>query len=137
PAPGPPACDRPDTVLLAQEAPATPPAHDSPPAGPLPIRLLAPDTLRATLYDARATASDALDRRLPAPTAALARGLLLGGTSGMPPDLVESFRRAGLTHVVAVSGYNITLVAAALAPLARLTASRLGGFALPALAVLS
>ncbi|HEY3107680.1 MAG TPA: ComEC/Rec2 family competence protein, partial [Chloroflexota bacterium] len=94
------------------------------------------DALRSALYDAKAAASDALDRRLPAPTAALARGLLLGGTSGMPPGLAEAFRRAGLTHVVAVSGYNITLVAAALAPLARLAASRLGAFALPALAVL-
>ena len=76
------------------------------------------DALRRALYDLKAGAADALDRRLPAPYAALARGLLLGGTSGMPPDLVDAFQRSGLSHVVAVSGYNIALVVAALLPLA-------------------
>jgi ComEC/Rec2-related protein len=94
------------------------------------------DPLRRAVYRFKADATEALDRRLPAPTAALARGLLLGGTSGMPPELAEAFRQAGLTHVVAISGYNTTLVAVALAPLARLTTSRLVAFALPSLAIL-
>jgi competence protein ComEC len=84
------------------------------PESPLPLA----DALPRALHDLKAAAADALDRRLPAPHAALARGLLLGGTSGMPADLVESFQRSGMTHVVAVSGYNIALVVAALLPLA-------------------
>jgi competence protein ComEC len=86
-------------------------ALGSAPLGPV-------DLARRALYDLKAVAGDALTRGLPAPASALARGLLLGGTSGMPPDLVESFRRSGMTHVVAVSGYNVALVVAALLPLA-------------------
>jgi competence protein ComEC len=76
------------------------------------------DLARRALYDLKAAGADVLSLRLPAPESALARGLLLGGTSGMPPDLIESFRRSGMTHVVAVSGYNVALVVAALLPLA-------------------
>ena len=114
------------------------------PASPLPLgegkgegSSLGPlDWLLGALYAIKAAMGNALDRRLPAPYAALARGLLLGGTGGMPPDLVDSFRRAGLTHVVAVSGYNIALVAAALLPLTRLVrAGRVFAFAWPAFGV--
>jgi competence protein ComEC len=94
------------------------------------------DAAWGRLYALKAGAGDVLDRRLPAPASALARGLLLGGTTGMPPDLVESFRRSGMSHVVAVSGYNVTLVAAAVLPLGRF-AGRGGGVALAALAVVA
>ncbi len=41
-------------------------------------------------------------------------GLLLGGDDRLPEDVAESFRRTGTTHTVAVSGYNITILASAL-----------------------
>ncbi|HEY3079248.1 MAG TPA: ComEC/Rec2 family competence protein [Chloroflexota bacterium] len=96
-------------------------------------RLSLADAARRALYDLKAAAAEALDRRLPAPYAALAGGLLLGGTSGMPSPLVESFQRSGMTHVVAVSGYNIALVVAALLPL--VAGGRGVGLLLPALGV--
>jgi competence protein ComEC len=44
------------------------------------------------------------------PEASFAAGLLLGSRKGMPDELADAFQRTGLTHIVAISGYNITLV---------------------------
>jgi competence protein ComEC len=60
---------------------------------------------------------------VPEPEAALGVGILLGIRSGIDPTLEEAFANAGLTHVVAISGWNIAIVtalaAAALRPLRR------------------
>lgn len=50
-------------------------------------------------------------RWLPADEAALAAGIVLGGTEDMSSQLKLAFRRTGLTHIVAASGYNVTVVA--------------------------
>ena len=55
---------------------------------------------------------------LPADEAALVRGMTTGDTRGMSEDAEEIMRRAGISHLVAVSGANIALVlAAVLGPL--------------------
>lgn len=56
---------------------------------------------------------DAVGRALPPVSGALLTGLVLGERSGLPPDLDEAFRRAGVYHILAVSGFNVALVAAA------------------------
>jgi competence protein ComEC len=48
----------------------------------------------------------------PDPEGAYLKGLLLGGSKRMTKDLNDSFQRTGTTHTVAVSGYNVTIVAA-------------------------
>jgi competence protein ComEC len=53
-----------------------------------------------------------LGRDLPAPEAALLRGVVLGDDSALPDELREAFRAASLTHLVAASGQNIMLLAA-------------------------
>lgn len=55
---------------------------------------------------------EALSRALPEPEAGLAVGLIIGGSRQLPDAVVSDFRDAGLSHVVAVSGYNISIVAA-------------------------
>lgn len=50
-------------------------------------------------------------RTIPEPQAALANGLLLGGSGRMSKDMQEKFSRTGMTHIVAVSGYNVTIIA--------------------------
>ncbi|MDD5652321.1 MAG: ComEC/Rec2 family competence protein, partial [Candidatus Moranbacteria bacterium] len=52
-----------------------------------------------------------VDRAIPAPQSALAKGLLFGGDEGLSKDLQESFSKTGMTHIVAVSGYNVTIIA--------------------------
>src|SRR4030095_16352479 len=48
---------------------------------------------------------------LPPTSAALLAGLLLGDRTGLPPDVDAAFRRAGVYHVLAVSGFNVALIA--------------------------
>lgn len=51
---------------------------------------------------------------LPPDARALLPGLVVGDTSRVPPDLEEAFRATDLTHLLAVSGANLTIVLALL-----------------------
>lgn len=44
------------------------------------------------------------------PHASFLMGILLGAKSGLPAELMEDFNMVGLTHIVAVSGYNVSIV---------------------------
>ena len=59
----------------------------------------------------RRRAVDAMRETLPPVSAALMAGLLLGERTNLPPDVDAAFRRAGVYHVLAVSGFNVALVA--------------------------
>ncbi len=48
---------------------------------------------------------------VPEPESSLAGGLLVGGKQSLGADLEQEFRRAGIIHIVVLSGYNITIVA--------------------------
>jgi len=45
------------------------------------------------------------------PYASLLSGLIVSGKEAMPKDILEEFRRAGVIHIVVLSGYNITIIA--------------------------
>ncbi len=51
--------------------------------------------------------------------AAVGRALLLGDTSRVDPDDLEVLRRAGVSHILAVSGFNVAVLAFVLLVLAR------------------
>ena len=51
-----------------------------------------------------------IDTALPEPHASFMKGLLLGERASMPADLVQKFKQTGVSHIIALSGYNITLV---------------------------
>lgn len=81
------------------------------------VRLAEPSerpAISGMLSALRRSLQDALERALPQPQAGLATGLLIGATSGLTDDLRASLIGSGTTHLVVVSGYNISLVAAAL-----------------------
>lgn len=59
----------------------------------------------------RGRAEVALGRGMPAREAELARGFVLGQDEGIDAATVEDFRRAGLSHLLAVSGQNVALLA--------------------------
>jgi competence protein ComEC len=65
----------------------------------------------------RGRAEAALGRGMPAPEAELARGFVLGEDERIDAGTVEDFRRAGLSHLLAVSGQNIALLALLAMPL--------------------
>lgn len=52
-----------------------------------------------------------IEKLLPAPQSGLLIGLLLGGNDKVSKDVQEDFSKTGLTHIVAVSGYNVTIIA--------------------------
>jgi competence protein ComEC len=65
----------------------------------------------------RARAEHALGSGMPSREAALARGFVLGEDEDVDAATVEDFRRAGLSHLLAVSGQNVALLALLAMPL--------------------
>lgn len=51
-------------------------------------------------------------RNFSEPQASLFSGILLGSQSGMPPTLRAAFQATGTTHIVALSGFNVTIIVA-------------------------
>ncbi|HEV2132013.1 MAG TPA: ComEC/Rec2 family competence protein, partial [Longimicrobiaceae bacterium] len=64
------------------------------------------------LFIWRERLADAIERALPEPHAALSSGILLGRRTTLPRDLVEQLSRSGTSHIVAVSGFNVSVVVA-------------------------
>jgi len=64
------------------------------------------------LIDFRRSLSGALSEVLPDPEATLATGILFGTRANIPHDLNEDMQATGTSHLVAVSGQNVVLVAA-------------------------
>lgn len=83
--------------------------------------------LAALAAGKRRTLLDGLDRIVPEPEAALGAGILLGVRTSIDPDINAAFSTAGLTHVVAISGWNIAIVAALVARLLEGWRRRRGG----------
>jgi len=67
--------------------------------------------IQAWVYDVRGELSSALEDALPEPEAALAQGILLGRRASLPDDLRQDLNDTNTSHLVAVSGYNVTLMA--------------------------
>jgi competence protein ComEC len=65
------------------------------------ILLAAKDTVRQTVR-----------HMMPAPESALLNGVLIGDDNDIPESLTEAFRRTGTSHIVAISGFNVSIVIA-------------------------
>jgi competence protein ComEC len=72
----------------------------------------------------RGRAEEALGRGMPPREAELARGFVLGQDERIDSRTVEDFRRSGLSHLLAVSGQNVALLALLAMPV-------LAGFGIP------
>ncbi|NTV63137.1 MAG: ComEC family competence protein [Oscillochloris sp.] len=69
------------------------------------------------LYAARERCRVTLSRLVPEPQASLIVGILLGIQSSIPDDVYAAFSATGTSHILVVSGWNFTIVAALLAGL--------------------
>ena len=59
----------------------------------------------------RVSVERTIARAIPEPEAGLILGLIVGGDGRLPKEVQERFSRTGLSHIVAVSGYNISIIA--------------------------
>jgi competence protein ComEC len=66
--------------------------------------------LYSPLYDLRVRFDLSLKKYIPAPASAFAAGILVGDRSGFSQKWEDAFRITGLSHMLALSGYNITIV---------------------------
>lgn len=71
-----------------------------------------PGGVRALLERWRSDVARRITAAIPAPHAAVLRALVLGDQGGIPARLRDAFTRAGVVHVLSVSGLHVTLVAA-------------------------
>jgi competence protein ComEC len=83
------------------------------------LELLPADgTAERALEGLRRSAATGIDRSMPEPEAGLAAGVLIGLRDRVDRDLADAFTIAGASHVVAISGWNIAIVASTLGALA-------------------
>lgn len=63
------------------------------------------------LLKARSRMEESISQIIPQPQSALANGILFGGSSRLSKETSDNFSKTGMTHIVAVSGYNVTIIA--------------------------
>ena len=66
----------------------------------------------AALHRIRTSLAAAIQRSIPEPQAGLAQALLLGIRSELPQPVKESFRTAGMSHLLAISGLHVGIAMA-------------------------
>lgn len=68
--------------------------------------------LFAALVRLRDSFEGAINRTFPEPDASFLAGLTTGSRKGIPERVTDDFNTTGLTHIVAISGYNIAMMIA-------------------------
>jgi len=76
------------------------------------------DTFLSVLAQARVYMENIVNEIIPAPQSALANGLLFGGDDRLSDELQQKFAVTGMTHIVAVSGYNVSIIVATIMAIA-------------------
>lgn len=66
------------------------------------------------LMHVRDAFAESIARALPEPQASYMAGILVGAKSTIPYDVRDAFRRTGTSHILALSGYNVTIIARSL-----------------------
>lgn len=86
--------------------------------------------LLAAVYALKERALTNVYRLFPDPEASLLAGILLGVESGLPRDLQQAFKDTGTAHIIAISGFNIAIIAGLFVTLfSRLLGPRRGALA--------
>lgn len=89
---------------------------------------------RFRLNSLRKTFESAIETALPEPHASFMNGLILGSKKSIPDWLLNDFKKTGTTHIIALSGFNITIIVVALKKLTH-GLSRRWSFWMPIIAV--
>lgn len=73
----------------------------------------------SSLYSLKNKVEGNINRTLSEPAASLMAGILIGSRAGINSDLLQKFNIVGITHIIAISGFNITIIVALLLNLAK------------------
>jgi competence protein ComEC len=76
----------------------------------------------------RRRALEILRSLFPEPEGSLLSGILLGEESAIPEEVKDAFSRTGTSHIVAISGFNISIIAGIFLSLTRKMPRRLHGW---------
>ncbi|MBC7225576.1 MAG: ComEC/Rec2 family competence protein, partial [Anaerolineae bacterium] len=82
--------------------------------------------LLQALHALRRAALASIRRILPEPQAGLLAGILLGQKRALPLEVMDQFNATGISHIVVISGWNITVLAALIARACRSWLGRRG-----------
>lgn len=66
---------------------------------------------RGALLSLKQRAEHTIEHHLPDPQASLLTGILLGDDNDMSPDVEDAFIATGTSHIIAISGFNMALIA--------------------------
>lgn len=64
----------------------------------------------SVIDDLRRKFAAGIQSALPEPAASFGLGILVGQRNTLPEEVSEQFTHVGLTHIIAVSGYNLTII---------------------------
>lgn len=64
----------------------------------------------STVDSVRRKFAAGMQTALPEPLASFGLGLLIGQRNTLPPEITQALLMVGLTHIIAVSGYNLTIL---------------------------
>lgn len=62
------------------------------------------------VYSVKTDFEENLEKILPEPHSSFLAGLLLGSRGGISEDLKDAFAKTGVSHILAISGYNISVL---------------------------
>jgi competence protein ComEC len=67
--------------------------------------------LWAFMYNIKASMLEHVYQLFPSPEASLLAGILLGEDNNMPSAVQQAFKNTGTAHIIAISGFNIAIIA--------------------------
>lgn len=74
------------------------------------VRVEDPRGVAGLVFQARREVITRMGKLFPGSSGGFLVGVLAGGSRGMSRSIIDDVRATGLTHVIAVSGYNVTIV---------------------------
>ena len=66
----------------------------------------------SVIFKVKNAFESSINRSVHEPNSAFINGILLGSRAEIPTDIKNAFSRTSTTHILAISGYNITIIAA-------------------------
>lgn len=67
-------------------------------------------TFKKTIFKSKNKIKETIELGLPEPESSLAKAIIVGDKKGIPDELRDNFSKAGLSHIVAISGMHIGIL---------------------------